>query len=262
MAGGVFDNGAAITLGGDCHLVPSSSTQRSQRAPRHQTQEQIFDVGGGYYRHIVAGEIERHNQGDAEWWARTKLLALGASGLGDLSVNGLKFADAMFRNGRCRVEAHCVVNYFYEFVQSLQLRTATLAAGDTPGADEAEYAGRGTTDIYHLAGEQLGVMGALQLSVRRQLTIKRIPRAYGVRIEDAHHARSLELAYNGYHHCDTYAELVEWCWQMQARIGYQEATLDGCGNTWSNVFLQSLEPSAESDVRGWQFAARMIQYAA
>ncbi len=260
---GVFDDGSStITLGSDCYLVPSSMSERVRHAPLNRTQEFIFDVGGGYYNLVVAGEIERHNQGDAEWWLYQKLLALGASGLGDLSVNGHKFPNAMFTSGRGYVNAFKAVTYWYQFACSLPERSASLAAGDSAGADEAEYAGRGSWDIYHLAGEQLGTMGALEIAVSRPVEIKRLTRCYGVRIEDLSRGRQVSLTYSGDHHHDTYADLCEWCWQFQARIGYQEATLTGCGNTFDNVFLQSITPETDADRRQLRFTAQMIQYAA
>jgi len=223
------------------------------------THEQIADGGGGYFRLLVRGTIERGSQGDAEWWAREKLLDLAESGVGDLSVNGYKHLDCVFVAGQCTVRAFKYAEYWYEFWQSLPERDASLGAGEAPPGDEAEYPLRGTQDIYHLAGADMGILGRLAVSARRQPIVKKCPPAFGVTFEDLAFGAQLELRFNGWQHHDTHEELMEWCWNLQTLVGYQETQLEGCGNTWSNVFLMDVSPDVERDVRGLSYSANLIQ---
>lgn len=252
----VYAGPTQIDLDGDCFLMPDVAAPVATHKPTIQVGEALFDIGGESQTLHVVGECQRHNLGDAEWYLYQKLLALGQSTTGALTVNGQAYGNCAFQSGSGEIAGHTWVSYRHEFLQG---DNSSGAAG-TAAAMVAEYGGRSSAGAFTFGGTALGDHAQItEVRVSRSLIVKHLGRGRGVRIKDLATARSVTLNLKCWKSHTTRAALEAYLLGLEQTLGSCDGSLVGNGNTFSNCHLRAIRTDGSRDDLGTYFTAEIVQ---
>ncbi|NOZ20408.1 MAG: hypothetical protein GXP25_04885 [Planctomycetes bacterium] len=151
---GYFDDGTKIGFDGTAHVSMGHTNEPLVHAAWNRTSVIVYQQGHNLNRMVVHGAVQRHNQGDGEWYLYQKLLDLSASGLGDLIIGGptwIKYPNCLWVSGEGKVtcgtddgSTAAYVEYRHEFIQSAGEKTEDLSrfqTGATVIIDFSTWAG-------------------------------------------------------------------------------------------------------------------------
>lgn len=239
----VYAGPTQINLDGHCLLLQEMTAPVARHAPTVSIGEVLFDVGGESQTLRVVGEADRHNLGDAEWYLYQKLLALGASTTGTLTVNGKAYGNCAFVQGSGEIGGHEWVTYRYNFLQG------DNSSGDvgTPGAAPAEYAARTSAGSYTMSGTALGAHARIsEMTVSRELITKHLGRGRGVRIKDVAYSRAVNLSLTCWKsYSTTRADLEDYLVSLYHTLGSVDGSLVGNGNTFTNCHVVGIRSGSQ-----------------
>jgi len=257
MSSGTFvDSSGQINLDGDCLLIPDLAAPVAGHRPTVKTGEVLFDVGGESQTLRVTGECQRHSLGDAEWYLYQKLLALGASTTGVLTVTGQAYGNCAFVSGTGEIGGHEWVTYRYEFLQGDNSSGDVGSAGAEPG----EYAARTSAGAFTFAGTALGEHARISgMSISRDLITKHLGRGRGIRIKDVAHARSIQLSLTCWVSKATRASIEDYLIGLYQTLGSMDGSLVGNGNTFTDCHITGIKAEGVRDELWHYFTVDLTQ---